>query len=152
MLIKTIHNALFVVLATGVTLSFSGCTHSPALPIAKVQKDFKQDLDVKTLSTAIADAAKEKQWDIVNQTPTSMSLKKTYQKSQLLTTTHERWRRVSVNNDVYVTVDMNQKSFQINLADQSEHKLKTDADRELFNEDLVKLEQAIYTKLTQTVL
>ncbi len=152
MLTKTIRNALFMTLAVSATFLMSGCTHSPALPIAKIEKEFKNDFDVKTLSTAIADAAKEKEWNVVNQTSTSMSLKKTYQKSQLLTTTHERWRRVTVDNDVYVTVNMNQKSFKINLADQSEHALKTDSDRELFNEDLVKLEKAIYTKLTQAVL
>lgn len=42
----------------------SGCINSPSLPIAKIQKDFKNEFDVKTLSNAIADAAKEKDWNI----------------------------------------------------------------------------------------
>lgn len=154
MLIKNIHNTLLAALFIGSTMSISGCATSPSLtPISKVQKDFKNDFDVKTLNNAIANAAKEKDWDIINQTPTSMSLKKTYQKVRVLTSPpYDRWKRVTVNNDIYVNVDMNQKSFKINLSDQSEQSLKTDSDRELFNEDLVNLEKAIYANLTETVL
>lgn len=146
------NTSLMAILITS-TLLMSGCNHSPSLtPITKIQKDFKNDYDVKILSQAIANAANEKEWDIVNQTPTSMSLKKTYQKIRILTTTHERWKRVTENNDIYVNVDMNQKSYKINLSDQSEKSLKTDSDRELFNADLVNLEKAIYMKLSEKVL
>lgn len=152
MLVKNIHNTLLAALFIGSTMSISGCATSPSLtPISKVQKDFKNDFDVKTLSNAIANAAKEKDWDIVNQTPTSMSLKKRYQ-TQTYLSPIERWKRVTIDNDIYVNVDMNQKSFKINLADQSEQSLKTDSDRELFNADLGNLEKAIYTKLTEVVL
>lgn len=152
MLVKKIHNTLLTAILITSSVSISGCTNSPSLPIAKVQKDFKNEFDIKTLSNTIADAAKEKDWNIVNQTPTSMSLKKTYQKIRILTTTHERWKRVTIDHDIYVNVDMNQKSFKINLSDQSEQFLRTDSDRELFNEDLGNLEKAIYGKLTEVVL
>lgn len=154
MLIKNIHNTLLITLFIGSTISISGCANSPSLtPISKIQKDFKNDLDVKTLNYAITNAAKEKDWDIVNQTSTSMSLKKTYQKVRVLTAPpYERWKRVTVDNDIYVNVDMNQKSFKINLSDQSEQSLRTDSDRELFNKDLGNLEKVIYMKLTEAVL
>lgn len=152
MLVKNIHNTLLAALFIGSTMSISGCATSPSLtPISKVQKDFKNDFDVKVLNQAIANAAKEKNWDIVNQTPTSMSLKKRYQ-TQTYLSPIERWKRVTIDNDIYVNVDMNQKSFKINLADQSEQSLKTDSDRELFNADLGNLEKAIYMKLTEVVL
>jgi hypothetical protein len=151
MLIKNVRNTLFIATFISSTIAISGCANSPALPIAKVQKDFKNDFDVKVLNQAIANAAKEKNWDIVNQTPTSISLKKRYQ-TQTYLSPIERWKRVTANNDIYANVEMNQKFFKINLSDKSEELLKTDSDRELLNEDIKNLEKAIYGELTEKLL
>lgn len=152
MLIKNIHNTLLILSLIATTMTISGCSQSsPLTPVLKVQKNFKNDFDVKVLGTAIGNAAKGKNWDIVNQTSTSMSLKKRYQ-TQTYLSPIERWKRVAVNNDIYANVEINQKFFKINLSDKSEQSLKTDSDRELFNEDLRNLEKAIYTELTEVVL
>lgn len=152
MLIKNMRNTLFIATFISSTIAISGCANSLALtPISKVQKDFKNVFDVKVLNQAIANAAKEKNWDIVNQTPTSMSLKKRYQ-TQTYLSPIERWKRVTVNNDIYANVEINPKFFKINLADKSEQSLKMDSDRELLNEDIKNLEKAIYGELTEKLL
>ena len=64
MLTKKIHTTLLMAIFITSSMLISGCINSPSLPIAKIQKDFKNEFDVKTLSNAIADAAKEKDWNI----------------------------------------------------------------------------------------
>jgi hypothetical protein len=153
MLIKNGHNTLLATLLVASSLLVSGCsfTSSPA-PISKVHKDFKDNYDLSALAKIITDTAIQQDWKITNQTTTSIKLEKTYQKSRMLTSTHERWKRVTVDTKIYADVDLNQKFFNITLSEQSKESLKTNCDRELFNEDIKLLEQAIDAKLSEKVL
>lgn len=132
------------------SLLLSGCTHTA--PLLQVSKELRSDLNITTLTTVITNTATQQNWQVFDQTSTSLTLKKSYQKSRMLTTTHERWKKVTIDTDVYINVDFSQKVLKIVPTKQSVEALTSNCDRELFNEDIKTLEQAIDMKVSEKVL
>lgn len=145
------------ILVTGLIITplitMTGCYKStPAVPVSKIEKNLKNDLDPNILKEAIINAAKEHNWKVVNKEDKSINLKKIYQKVRISPSKRGRWKNVEVDNHIYVDVNFDKHFFKVNLAKDSDKFLSSDKHIELFNKDLEKLENSIYIELVSSVL
>lgn len=131
-------------------LIVSGCSHSPsATPLETVQKNFKSDFDTDALKEAIAKAAEKNDWDVLDQESQSINLKKTYsiKKRELSSLRTKHRYKPAVTNEIYVNVDVSNRSFTIKPSQGYEQTFRHDCDKKLFNKELGNLEDAINLEL-----
>lgn len=155
MLKKSIHNKLSFTLLILSTLIISGCSHSPSVtPVSTIQKEFSNDFDVDILKDAITKAAEKNDWDIIDPLSQSINLKKTYivKKRGIPTRRADRRYKSGVKQEVYVNVDISEKSFTIKPSKTYDQSFKSDCQIKQFNKELANLEDAIYLELVPHLL
>jgi hypothetical protein len=155
MLKKSIRNTLSVTSLMLFALVISGCSHSPSVtPVSTIQKNFTNDLDVEILKDAVTKAAEKNDWDIMDSLAQSVNLKKTYivKKRGIPTRRADRRYKHGIKKEVYVNVDINEKSVTIKPLKNYEQSFKNDSQRKQFNQELAKLEDAIYLELVPHLL
>jgi len=155
MLKKSIRNTLSVTSLMLFTLVISGCSHSPSVtPVSAIEKNFTNDLDVEILKDAVTKAAEKNDWDIIDSLAQSVNLKKTYivKKRGIPTRRADRRYKHGIKKEVYVNVDINEKSVTIKPLKNYEQSFKNYSQRKQFNQELAKLEDAIYLELVPHLL
>jgi hypothetical protein len=123
-------------------------------PVSTIQKEFTNDFDVDILKNAIIKAAEKNDWDIIDPLAQSVNLKKTYIVKKRGIPTHRANRRYkpAIKKEVYVNVDINEKSFAIKPSKTYEQSFKNDSQIKQFNQELANLEDAIYQELVPHLL
>jgi uncharacterized protein YccT (UPF0319 family) len=125
----------------------TGCNQ--ATPIAKVQKSFKTAYHINDLKEAVAKAAKDNQWEVIQTHTQTIELKKEFVKHKRKAGSVNRWKRVEEKYDVNAVVALNGHQLTITATQESIRKMEKRDQTHLFNDHLAKLEKAIYTNLIE---
>lgn len=146
---------LGVTLLITMALSILGCGHASTTgPVANLETTFTKGVDVNTLKSAVIKSAQENQWEIENEWEVKkesthlVKLKKTHTlKAAITAQGSKRGSKSKVDTEIHLNVEINQHSLKIFILDEHKKLLNGHYNKEEFQDDIEKLEKAIYLDL-----
>lgn len=144
-------NVLVIMAAVSSLLLMTGCSQNTAKPpVAKVQKSFKQSIQLSDLKEAISLSANENGWKVVNDA-NGIELRKIYTTS-VRKPGARPWIKTPKHYDVTLQVSLNNNSLNLAPSQESVSKLAQYDQIETLNKELSHLEKAIYMNLVEKIL
>lgn len=151
----TTKTTLIAALLVSTTLVVSGCTQtSTPTPVAKTQTQLKHSFGAQQINVAITNAAKENGWSVLeSSSPNSLVLKKTFTKKETDKNARGRtWNKVAVTEEIVANVNISDKSYEINLSEESQAFFKNYMAQTELKKDMHTLENAISVELVHEIL
>lgn len=139
------------------SIFFSGCTGmtSELKPATEVNAQFKNSIDKKITYEAVVAAAKQTAWSITSDQNdnSDLILSKVYEKREAVSS-HPAYRgqRKIVQQYIYTTVKISEQGFYIQLSDATGKIKENTVVKEVVNQDIKRLEEAIYLQLLPQVI
>lgn len=143
-------------LLTG-SIFFSGCagTTSELKPATEVKAQFKNIIDKKLTYQAVLAAAKQTDWSITSDknNNSDLILSKVYEKREAVSS-HPAYKRKYqiIEQYIYTKVKISEQGFYIQLSDATGEIKENSVVKEVVNQDLKRLKEAIYLQLLPQVI
>lgn len=150
----TLKTTTLAALLVSTSLLVSGCTQtSSPTPVAKTQTQLKHSFGSQQIQTAITNAANENGWNVQNGSSNALVLTKTFTKKETSKNARGRtWNKVNVSEPVALNVEISDKSYSMDIAEQSKAFFSNYNANEKLKRELHKLENAISVELVHDIL
>lgn len=150
----TIKTTTIAALLVSTSLLVSGCMQSSApAPISKTQTQLKHAFGAQQIKTAITNAANENGWSVLEASSDALVLTKTFTKRETAKNTRGRiWNKVSVTEPINLNVAISDKSYSMDLKEESRAFFSNYNANEGFKKEMHALQSAISVELVQKIL
>lgn len=145
---------ILAALLLSTTLVISGCNHTAPAPIAATKAQLKHSFGAEHIAAAITNAAQDSGWQVKeNGSKESLVLKKSFTKKETAKNTRGRiWNKANVSKEVVADVNVADKSYEINLTEDSKAFFSNYNSQKQLEKEMHKLQNAISVELVQEIL